>query len=102
MSAEKPAELDPEVLADPVEDESPGKGSSSAPAKNAGALVPAGERGLAPYDPFRRYMAEIAKYPPLSREEERDLARRFRDTGDRDALVRLITANPHWPARKFR
>jgi RNA polymerase sigma-32 factor len=93
MSAEKPVELDPEVLADPVgekarEGEEPTMASSASQ-----ALVPAGERGLAPYDPFRRYMSEIAKYPPLSREEEQELARKFRDTGDREALVRLVTAN---------
>jgi RNA polymerase sigma-32 factor len=29
----------------------------------------------------------------LSREEERELARRYRDTGDREALFRLVTAN---------
>jgi RNA polymerase sigma-32 factor len=38
-------------------------------------------------------MAEIGKYPPLDRERERELARRYRDTGDRDALFRLVSAN---------
>jgi RNA polymerase sigma-32 factor len=38
-------------------------------------------------------MAEIGKYPPLDRDEERELARLYRDTGDREALFRLITAN---------
>ena len=49
--------------------------------------------GLVPVDPFRRYMAEVRRYPPLSREDEQDLARRYRETGDRDALFRLITSN---------
>lgn len=48
---------------------------------------------LAPSDPFRRYMAEVRRYPPLTREQEQELARRYRDTGDREALFRLITAN---------
>jgi RNA polymerase sigma-32 factor len=95
---EEPVELDPELLADPLEDEEAGTG---APASGTGpdgsgatrALVPVGERGLAPYDPFRRYMAEVRKYPPLDREEEQALARRYRDSGDREALFRLITAN---------
>jgi RNA polymerase sigma-32 factor len=51
------------------------------------------DRALAPADPFRRYLAEVGKYPPLSREEELELARRYRDTGDREALFRLVTAN---------
>jgi RNA polymerase sigma-32 factor len=98
MGKEEPVELDPEVLADPLADgdrgaESAAGKSSPAPEAASTALVPAGERSLAPYDPFRRYMAEIRKYPPLTREEERALARRYRESGDKDALFRLITAN---------
>ena len=51
------------------------------------------DRALAPPDPFRRYLAEVGKYAPLSREEEQELARRYRATGDREALFRLVTAN---------
>ena len=47
--------------------------------------MPAGGRALAPFDPFRRYMAEISKYPPLTREEEQELARHYRETGDRES-----------------
>ena len=98
MEPDESAELDPEVLADPVGDGEAGRERQEAPPEAAAgpesrALVPAGDRGLAPYDPFRRYMAEISRYPPLDREEEQRLARLFRDTGDRDALFRLITAN---------
>jgi RNA polymerase sigma-32 factor len=50
-------------------------------------------RALVPSDPFRRYLAEVRRYPALSREEERDLARRYRATGDREALFRLVTSN---------
>ncbi len=86
MSSDESVELDPEVLADPVEtDEGEITGEIARP-------VPE-ERALAPMDPFRRYMAEIRTYPPLTREEEQDLARRYRDTGDREALFRLVTAN---------
>jgi RNA polymerase sigma-32 factor len=98
METDQPVELDPEVLADPTGDAEaqpePAGSPAQAPADSRSrALVPAGDRGLAPYDPFRRYMAEISKYPPLDREEEQRLARLFRDTGDRDALFRLITSN---------
>ena len=57
--------------------------------------VPAeeGSRALVPSDPYRRYVAEAKRFPPLTREEEQELARRYRETGDRDALFRLITAN---------
>lgn len=54
---------------------------------------PRAARALVPSDPFRRYLAEVRKYPALSREEEQDLARRYRATGDREALFRLVTSN---------
>jgi len=85
MSSDDPVELDPAVLADPVD--------NSNPEPQAKALVPAGSRGLAPADPLRAYMAEVRKYPPLDREGEQEMARRYRETGDREALFRLITAN---------
>jgi len=89
MSPEEPVEIDPEVLADPLEDD-----DDLARAKEVEAEVVApSDRALAPVDPFRRYMAEVRRYPPLSREEEVELARRYRDTGDRDALFQLVTAN---------
>jgi RNA polymerase sigma-32 factor len=86
------AELDPEVLADPSAE------SGDSPVVldlqvDGGEEASASESGLAAYDPFRRYMAEIKKYPPLTREEEQRLSRLYRETGDRDALLQLITAN---------
>jgi RNA polymerase sigma-32 factor len=48
---------------------------------------------LAPYDPLRRYLFEINRFKPLSREEEHKLAVHYRDTGDRDAAYHLITSN---------
>ncbi|HEX4825702.1 MAG TPA: sigma-70 family RNA polymerase sigma factor [Candidatus Polarisedimenticolaceae bacterium] len=82
MGPDDPVDLDPDVLRDPLEGT---QEVQSAP-------VPA-ERGLVPVDPYRRYMAELRKYPPLTREEEQELARRYRETGDRDALFRLVTSN---------
>ncbi len=57
------------------------------------ALVPARQRALAPADSFRAYLREIRAYPPLTREEEQRLVRLYRGTGDREALLRLVTAN---------
>jgi RNA polymerase sigma-32 factor len=78
--------VDPEVLTDPL-DGAEDEGRATA------AVATAGGRTLVPADPFRRYLAELSRYPPLDREEERELARRYRDTGDRHALARLVTAN---------
>lgn len=49
--------------------------------------------GIVPYDPLRAYMAEVARHPLLSREEEQSLAERFRDTGDVEAAYKLVASN---------
>jgi RNA polymerase sigma-32 factor len=51
------------------------------------------ERGLASLDPLQRYMREVQRHPLLTREEEHELAVRYRETGDLDAAYRLVTAN---------
>ncbi|RMG15698.1 MAG: sigma-70 family RNA polymerase sigma factor [Deltaproteobacteria bacterium] len=43
--------------------------------------------------PLDAYLAELSQYPPLSREEEAELARRWRRTGDRAAFERLVRSN---------
>jgi RNA polymerase sigma-32 factor len=48
---------------------------------------------LAPSDPFARYLFEVRKFEPLLPEEEAQLARRYRDTGDQEAAARLISHN---------
>ncbi len=45
------------------------------------------------FDPFRLYLDEIKRYPLLSREDEMDLAIRYREKGDIEAAYKLITAN---------
>ena len=67
-------ELEPGVLADPLGDDDDdggdASGESDGPGKSSAsqALVPAPEQSLARTDPFRRYMSELRRYPPLSRE----------------------------------
>jgi len=57
-------------------------------------VVAAPERShLVSLDPFRLYLDEIKRYPLLSRDEERDLAIRYREKHDMEAGYRLITAN---------
>lgn len=51
------------------------------------------KKALVPYDPLRRYLAEIRRYPILSREEEHRLAVRYKEYGDLDAAYRLVTSN---------
>ena len=48
---------------------------------------------LAHFDPLRRYLWEIAKFKPLSREEEHDLAVRYHESGDHESAYRLVTSN---------
>jgi len=55
------------------------------PRPDAGALVR--------YDSLQHYLAEIRKYPLLSRDEEHRLAVRYKEEGDIEAAYRLVTAN---------
>jgi len=48
---------------------------------------------LATYDPLRRYLLEIGKFHPIDREDEQQLAIRYRETGDHEAAYRLVTSN---------
>ncbi len=47
----------------------------------------------APTDSVKKYIAEISKYPILSREEEHKLAINYRKKGDLEAAKKLITSN---------
>lgn len=48
---------------------------------------------IAKYDPLRRYLAEISRFSPLSRDEEHRLAVHYHETGDRETAYRLVTSN---------
>jgi RNA polymerase sigma-32 factor len=45
------------------------------------------------HDPLATYIAEVNRYPQLPGDEEKRLARAFRDTKDRRAAQALVTAN---------
>jgi RNA polymerase sigma-32 factor len=53
----------------------------------------AAARVLAQYDPLQRYLGEINRIPLLSREQEQQLAIRYRETGDVEAAYKLVTSN---------
>jgi RNA polymerase sigma-32 factor len=55
--------------------------------------VVASGNALVRQDSLSAYLAEIRRYPVLSREEEHELAVRYFENGDRDAAYRLITSN---------
>lgn len=48
---------------------------------------------IAPVDPLQRYLTEIRRYPLLSREEEHELAVRYKEHGDMEAAYALVTSN---------
>jgi RNA polymerase sigma-32 factor len=55
--------------------------------------APRVDREIRPADALSAYMAELRKYPPISREEEHELAVRWTEQGDRDAARRLVLSN---------
>lgn len=52
-----------------------------------------GQRALEPVDPLKRYVQEVSRYPFLTPKEERELALRFRESGDREAARQLVTSH---------
>ena len=51
------------------------------------------EHGVEPADALTRYLAELRRHPPISREEEHALAVRYVEEGDRDSVRQLVLAN---------
>lgn len=51
------------------------------------------KRDLAPYDPLQRYLAEVSRYPLLTREEEIEIGRRVKEEDDSEAAFILATSN---------
>jgi len=51
------------------------------------------EKALVPFDPLQRYLAEIRRFPLLSREEEHKLAVEFKEFGNIEAAYKLVTGN---------
>ena len=50
-------------------------------------------RDVVPYSPLTAYLREMRRYPRLTREEEKELAIRYREQDDVDAAYRLVSSN---------
>jgi RNA polymerase sigma-32 factor len=91
-----------DIPEEPVDDESfhPGEPDESEPAEigadTTGAPDLADDHetsALVPLDALGRYMAEIRRFPLLSREEELEIARHYQKTKDPADAFKLVTAN---------
>ena len=51
------------------------------------------QKAVVKYDPLQRYLTEISQYRLLTRDEERELAKRVQEGGDEEAAYVLVTAN---------
>jgi RNA polymerase sigma-32 factor len=50
-------------------------------------------KALVPFEPLQRYLAEIRRFPLLTREEEHRLAVEYKEYGNIEAAYTLVTAN---------
>jgi RNA polymerase sigma-32 factor len=55
--------------------------------------VPVASPELPTADTLRHYLKQVLRFPRLTREEEHDLAVRYRTHGDPEAVYRLVTGN---------
>lgn len=51
------------------------------------------ETGVVPYSPLQKYLAEVRRYPLLTREEEQRLIEEYRNLGKRESGIQLILSN---------
>jgi RNA polymerase sigma-32 factor len=84
-----------ELLADvsPATDEELDQIVASLAGAKLPRAAPEGTRALALRDPMAAYMAEVRRYPLLTREEEHDLAVEWVEHGNQEAAKRLVTSN---------
>lgn len=54
---------------------------------------PKASQSLSILTPLQRYLSEISRFEPLTREEEHELAVLYREKGDQAAAYRLVTSN---------
>lgn len=57
------------------------------------------KKAIAIRDPLQQYLQEVHRYPMLTREEEQELARRYREEGDVEAAKQLVATHLRLVAR---
>jgi len=67
--------------------------SAAKKTKTKVSAKPAADKSLVKFDPLQRYLSEVSRYKLLTRDEERELAMKVREYGDRDAAYSLVTSN---------
>jgi RNA polymerase sigma-32 factor len=97
-AAAPPSETDDETEAEGLEVVEPEildaeESSDSADSAAVLELEHQPEHAVALRDSLTAYLADIRRYPILSREEEHELAVRYHEEGDRDAAYTLVTSN---------
>ena len=62
-------------------------------------IAQTGERGLVPYDPLQMYLLEIKNYSLLTREEEVELAIRYKEKNDQENFNLNLLGNQYTGSR---
>jgi RNA polymerase sigma-32 factor len=94
QEALEPEVLEPEAVAVEPEVVPAEEGDDEAPRVDGETALPVPvERDLAHADALQRYMADVSRHPLLTREQEHQLAVKFRETQDPAIAYRLVTAN---------
>ena len=91
--AKKVEVIEPSFDDPEIEDDSEGSEDDASPSVDGGVVKIEPKGALSHVDPVAAYMAEIGKYPLLSREEEFELAKKYYDEGDPKAAETLVTSN---------
>jgi RNA polymerase sigma-32 factor len=90
--SDEPSDLD---AAEPSEalDDRPGPERVAGSEADDGAEPASEGRGIVPYDPLSRYLADIRRFPILTREEEQKVAQEYARTKDLQYAYQLVTSN---------
>jgi RNA polymerase sigma-32 factor len=103
LNKDKIKEVTPEIIEDTQED-APSvplvdnesfsvNESESSLVKKTNEIIKAETKALSPTDPLAQYLLEIKKYKLLTREEEKEVALKYKETGDSQYAEKLVTAN---------
>ncbi len=92
ISADEAIEISEDNFGDDNSKE-PDEANESLLVKKTNAIIASETKALSPADPLAQYLLEIKKYKLLSREEERETAIKYKETGDSEYAEKLVTAN---------